>query len=73
MRKSLKKYCNSGKKDKKWTILHSNIRGFSSKKLSFLSIIKGVNPNIITLNEVAFRKDKKLTIPGYMSFNKNRH
>jgi exonuclease III len=60
------------KHDNKWTILHSNIRGFNSKKMSFQSIVKGVNPNVVTLNEVAFRKNKKLNLPGYLSYNKNR-
>ena len=53
-------------------MFHSNIRGYNSKKSSFLSIIKGVNPNLITLNEVGFKKNKKLNIPGYLSYNINR-
>ena len=70
-RKSHTKYCNFDS-DNKWSILHSNIRGWNSKKLSFQSILKGVNPNLVTLNEVAFRKDKKLNVPGFLSYNKNR-
>ena len=71
-RKSQTKHCNFTKCDNKWILLHSNIRGYNSKKLSFKSIVEGVNPNIITLNEVAFRKDKKLNLPGFLSYNKNR-
>ena len=40
--------------------------------MSFQSIVKGVNPNVITLNEVALRKNMKLNLPRYSSYNKNR-
>ena len=71
-RKSSKKYYNLSSDDNKWSIFHNNIRGYNSKKHSFLSIIKGVNPNVITINELAYKKDKKLTIPGYQCYNRNR-
>ena len=67
-RKSQTKHFNLSKHDNKWIILHSNIRGFNSKNISFQSTIKGVNPNVININELAFRKDKKLNIPGYVSY-----
>ena len=51
---------------------HSNIRGFNSKKVSLLAIIKQINPSIITLNEIALKKNKKLSIPGYFTYNRNR-
>ena len=35
-------------------------------------IIQGVNPNLVTINEVAFRKDKRLNLPRYSSYNKNK-
>ena len=53
-------------------MFHSNCRGYNSKKVSFLSIIKGVNPNLVTINEVGFKKNKKLNLPGYVSYNRNR-
>jgi exonuclease III len=71
-RKSAKKSCNFQNGDNKWSILHSNIRGFNSKKHSFLSIINGVNPNLVTINELGYKKDKKLSIPGYLCYNRNR-
>ena len=71
-RNSYKKYCHFSSSDNKWSIFHTNIRGFNSKKKSLLSIINGVNPNIITINEVGFKKDKKLNIPGFYCYNRNR-
>ena len=58
--------------DNKWSILHSNCRGYNSKKHSFMSIINGVNPNIVTINELGYKKDKRLSIPGYHCYNRNR-
>ena len=43
-----------------------------SKKISLLSIVNGVNPNLITINELGFKKGKKLNIPGYYCYNRNR-
>ena len=37
-----------------------------------MSIINGVNPNIVTINELGYNKDKKLSIPGYHCYNRNR-
>ena len=71
-RKSYKKYCNFYSNDNKWSIFHTNIRGYNSKKKSFVSIINGINPSIITINELGYKKDKKLTIPGYHCYNRNR-
>ena len=45
--------------EKSFDILHSNIRGYNSKKLSFKSIYQRINPSVITINEVGFKKDKK--------------
>ena len=71
-RQSYKKYSNFASNENKWTIFHTNIRGYNSKKKSFLSIINGVNPNVITINELGYKKDKKLKIPGYHCYNRNR-
>ena len=65
---------------------HNNIRGALSKSTSLEAITKTVFnnvvndpeadkhviPNIITLNEINLRKNKKLNIEGYECFNKNR-
>ena len=58
--------------DKTFDILHTNIRGFLSKKTSFKSIYQKINPSVITINEVGLTKDKKISLPGYYSYNKNR-
>ena len=60
------------KPDKTWSILHTNIRGFSSKKISMKNIIQTVQPNVITMNEVGYRQNKKLLIPGYECYTRNR-
>ena len=53
-------YRNSlNKPDKTWSILHTNIRGFSSKKISMKNIIQRFQPNVITMNEVGLRQNKK--------------
>ena len=62
----------SNKSEKTWTILHTNLRGFSSKEISLKSIINQMKPNIVTMNEVDFRKDKKVSISGYSSYTRNR-
>ena len=67
-----KKYCNFANNDNKWSIFHTNIRAYNSKKKSFLSIINGVSPSVITLNDVGYKKDKKLNVPGHYCYNRNR-
>ena len=71
-RKSAKKYSMFLNDANKWSILHSNCRGYNSKKHSFMSIINGVNLNIVTINELGYKKDKRLSIPGYHCYNRNR-
>ena len=58
--------------DNSWTIFHSNIRGYNSKKESLNTILNKVNPNIITLNEHGLKNKQKLKIPGFNSYTRNR-
>ena len=37
-----------------------------------MSIINGVNPNLVTINELGYKKDKRLSIPGFLCYNRNR-
>ena len=30
------------------------------------------DPNVLTINEVGFKKNKKVNVPGYYSFTRNR-
>ena len=53
-------------------ILHSNIRGFNSKKESIENIIKDIDVDVCTLNETGLRGRNKVVLPGYISFTKNR-
>ena len=74
-RRNSKKHCKNPSlinSDGTWTIFHSNIRGFNSKKLSLKNIISKVTPNVITLNEVGLRGSKKCSIQGYDSYTRNR-
>ena len=56
----------------KWSIYHSNIRGFDSKRISLETILETVRPNIVTLNETHFMNKKKLNLEGYVTFQRNR-
>ena len=53
-------------------MFHNNIRGFNSKKVSLLATVKKINANVITLNETGLKKNKKLSIPGFYTYNTNR-
>ena len=55
-----------------WNIFHSNLRGFSSKETSVKTIIETLRPNLITFNETLFKNNKKLRLPGYKCYNRNR-
>ena len=55
-----------------WTIYQSNIRGYVSKCVSFENIISNISPSLIVLNETQFRNQKKMKIPGFNSFTRNR-
>ena len=60
------KSCNECK------IYHCNLRGFDSKSSSLKSILETVQPNVVTLNETYYKNNKKLSIEGYVTFNRNR-
>ena len=51
-------------------MLHSNLRGFLSKKTSLVYNVKCTNPDIICLN--GLRGKNKVIIAGYFTFCKNR-
>ena len=53
-------------------LLHSNIRGFNSKKESLKNVIKDIQPDICVLNETGLRGKNKVILPGYFSFTRNR-
>ena len=60
------------KSDKTWSVLHTNLRGFSSKKKSLSEIVNILRPNVVTMNEVGLRKDKKVALGGYNCYTRNR-
>ena len=58
--------------DEKWSILHTNIRGYDSKAFSFHTIIDAKKPSVITVNETYFKNNRKMKLQGYSCFNRNR-
>ena len=52
--------------------MHSNCRGVQSKLKSIEAIVKNLNIQVLTLNEINLRKNKKLKVEGFKSFNRNR-
>ena len=66
-------YCKTmNKSDKTWSILHTNKRGFTSKKKSLKTILNRIKPNVVTINEVGLRKDKRVSLQGYNCYTRNR-
>ena len=55
-----------------WTIYHNNIRGYSSKCVSFENIMSIVKPSVILLNETHLKNNRKLKLSCYNSFSRNR-
>ena len=53
-------------------MLNSNFRGVQSKVESVESIAKNVKVQVVTLNEINLRKNKKLNIDGFKAYNRNR-
>ena len=54
------------------TILHSNIRGFKSKRDSLEKILETVKPDIVNLNETNVKGRNKVLHKGFHSFCRNR-
>ena len=49
-------------------VLHSNIRGFNSKKESLKEVLNDLNDvDVCILNETGLRGRNKVTLPGYLS------
>ena len=46
-------------------ILHSNIRGYTSKKEAFYEVVKDIDADVCILNETGLKGEKKVNIPGY--------
>ena len=55
-----------------YIILHSNIRGFRSKKDSLVANESLVNADLISLNEHGVCGNNKINIENYVTFSKNR-
>ena len=54
------KKSENGKVGSEFKILHTNIRGISSKKDSLIAVINSVQPSCITINETGLRGNNKV-------------
>ena len=68
-RRCFNKKPNSFKCDTR-SIMHSNIRGVDSKRLS-LKLISD-KADVLTLNETFLKNNRKLQLPGFNCYNRNR-
>ena len=59
-------------KSETFTILHSNIRGYSSKSISLQAIAGCKMPTVLTLNETMLLSNKELNLKGRYCFTSNR-
>ena len=54
-------------------VLHSNVRGFNSKKEFLKEVLNDLNDvDLCILNETGLRGRNKVTLPGYLSYTRNR-
>ena len=59
-------YCDS------WKLFHTNIRGYDSKAFSLHAILNEVKPSVVSINETYLKNNRRLKIPGFSCFNRNR-
>ena len=63
-------------KDKSKTVemkfIQTNCDGYTSKQESFDDIVKDENPDVMVINDTALKGNRKVKIPYYFSYNKNR-
>ena len=50
--------------------MHTNIRGFNSKVFTLKNMLKDID--ILTVNETKFAGKKRVFLPGYKTFPRNR-
>ena len=70
-----RKYRGRGKynrKQKLFSILLANIRGYKSKEVSLKKVINKVRPSLVLLNETLLVGNTKVSITPYTSWCKNR-
>ena len=53
-----------------WSLIHTNICGYDSKALSLHAIMD--KADVVTINEPFLKNDRKLNIPGFTCYNRNR-
>jgi hypothetical protein len=73
MRRSKRRFFNQSSKSfkcDKWSIVHTNIRGYDSKRVSLHAILE--RADVLTINETFLKNNRKLIIPGFSCYNRNR-
>ena len=70
-----KKYRGRGtfnRKDKSFSVLLINIRGFRSNEVALNKVLKVVNPSMIAINETLLSGSMKVKLDSYQCWSKNR-
>ena len=71
IRRGKRRRCSFDENDK-FVVYNVYINGYSSKSESFHSIVSSMNPDIITQSETLLKFNKKMFVPGYISYTRNR-
>ena len=75
VKRNKRKYRGKGKlnkRDKTFSVLLVNMRGFKGKKTSLKRIIKNVKPGMVCINETQLSGREKVTLDPYTCWTKNR-
>ena len=63
---------NINRREKTFSVLLVNMRGYKSKERSLMNLIKKVQPSCVTLNETQLAGRAKVSLAPYTSWTKNR-
>ena len=75
MNRKKRGYRGQGKQNRKnkvFSIMLANIRGYKSKEISLKKVINKVTPSLVLLNETLLIGNSKVSITPYTIWTKNR-
>ena len=55
-----------------WLLYHVNIRNFDARHESLESIVNVHKYNVVMISETHFHGDRKVHVPGYLTYSRNR-
>ena len=55
-----------------WFIYYINVNNLDARKCSLESIISSNSYSVATINETHYQGSKKVNVPGYLTYSKNR-